>query len=198
MKMFNKMPTHIYIDDRKYFINSDYRLMIEFEEKMQGTESLSNEEKTQVVFSSLYNFCPAFFKEKEYKIENLPKLQDEFLKFYKCGRENYHKGRATGRGISTVQAYSYEYDDEYIFGAFYDQYGIDLSSIKYLHWWKFKALFKALKDDCKFEQIVSYRSYIGKDEDRKRLRDYWKLPIDSKEQKELENLANELMKYNKK
>ena len=29
--------------------------------------SLSNEEKTQVVFSSLYNFCPAFFKEKEYK-----------------------------------------------------------------------------------------------------------------------------------
>ena len=54
--------------------------------------------------------------------------------------------------------YSFEYDDGMIFAAFYDQYGIDLNDIEYLHWWKFKAMFDALKADNEIVKIMSYRA----------------------------------------
>ena len=38
------------------------------------------------------------------------------------------------------------------------QYGIDLESIEYLHWWKFNALFKSLTNDCEIVKIMSYRT----------------------------------------
>ena len=40
------------------------------------------------------------------------------------------------------QIYSYEFDADYIYSAFLQQYKIDLNSIKYMHWWKFKDLFE--------------------------------------------------------
>ena len=36
-------------------------------------------------------------------------------------------------------------------------YGIDLVDVPYLHWWKFKAMFRALHD-CKITDIMGYRS----------------------------------------
>ena len=30
--------------------------------------------------------------------------------------------------------------------------------IKYLHWWKFKAMFKSLKEDTEIVKIMRYRS----------------------------------------
>ena len=39
-----------------------------------------------------------------------------------------------------------------------EQYKIDLNSIKYLHWWKFKALFNNLNENIQFSKIMSYRA----------------------------------------
>ena len=39
-----------------------------------------------------------------------------------------------------------------------EQYGIDLTTIKYMHWWKFKALFLSLNDQVLFTKIMGYRS----------------------------------------
>ncbi|WP_165442998.1 Gp15 family bacteriophage protein [Senegalia massiliensis] len=55
--------------------------------------------------------------------------------------------------------YSFEHDDEYIYSAFLDQYGIDLKDIKHLHWWKFKSPFKGLKEDNLICKIMRYRIY---------------------------------------
>ena len=54
--------------------------------------------------------------------------------------------------------YSFEHDAEYIYAAFLDQYGIDLQDIEHLHWWKFRALFKGLKEDTLISKIMGYRS----------------------------------------
>lgn len=89
-----------------------------------------------------------------------------------------------GRG---KQIFSYEYDDEYIYGAFYEQYGIDLAYDK-LHWWKFKALLKSLKDDTEFVKIKGYRAYIGEDKNMIELRNYWELPLPVEEQQRLDRL----------
>ena len=75
-----------------------------------------------------------------------------YVQEYKCGREDYHKNNGSGGKGNKEQIYSYEYDDEYIYGAFYEQYKIDLEYDK-VHWWKFKALLKSLKEDTEFVKI---------------------------------------------
>ena len=115
---------------------------------------------------------------------------EKIVWFYRCGRENYHKSSGKGT-VETSQIYSYDYDDEYIYGAFLEQYGIDLSIDK-VHWWKFKALLKSLKDDTEFVKIKGYRAYDGKDENLKALKEYWTLPLLKTEQERLDKLYETL------
>lgn len=107
-----------------------------------------------------------------------------------CGREDYHKTKGKEKGRNK-QIYSYEFNDEYIYGAFYEQYGIDLE-YKKIHWWKFKSLLKSLKNNTEFVKIQGYRAYEGKDENMKELRDYWELPKPIDEQERLNNLYESL------
>ena len=109
--------------------------------------------------------------------------------FIDVGREDYHK--ITGKSKSRNQIYNYDYDDEYIYGAFYEQYGIDLSYDK-VHWWKFKALLKSLKDDTEFVKIKSYRAYNGKDKNMNELKEYYTLPVAS-EDKDRQNAIFEML-----
>ena len=56
------------------------------------------------------------------------------------------------------KVFDYDQDDGYIFAAFLEQYGVDLEQVQDLHWWKFKAMFDALRPDCLFSKIVEWRS----------------------------------------
>ena len=53
--------------------------------------------------------------------------------------------------------YSFEHDAQYIYAAFMEQYGIDLTE-EDMHWWKFRALFRSLNESTKFVKIMGYRS----------------------------------------
>lgn len=62
-----------------------------------------------------------------------------------------------GGFLETRLPYRFDYDFSLIYAAFLEQYGIDLITISYLHWWKFRALFLGLHD-CKFTDVVGYRT----------------------------------------
>ena len=191
MVMFNKLPYFVILQGKKYKINVDFRTMILFENKLQD-KSVSQEKKIEY---GLRRFYPAFSDYESYQIFlQIPQLYQEacekLIWFYECGRKDYHKTKGNGKGKNR-QIYSYEFDDEYIYGAFYEQYGIDLIYEK-LHWWKFKALLKSLKDDTEFVKIQGYRSYTGDDKNMKELKDYWELPKPIDEQQRLDNLYESL------
>ena len=79
--------------------------------------------------------------------------------FYAGGKRWREKRAGAVEGAAEVQRiYSFEHDDDYIYSAFLTQYHIDLQDIEYLHWWKFKAMFDALRPDCLFSKIVEWRS----------------------------------------
>ena len=73
-----------------------------------------------------------------------------------------------------------------------EQYKIDLNNIKYLHWWKFKALFNSLNKNTHFVEIMGYRAMdLSKIKDKeekkryKRLQKIYALPdMRTEEQKE--------------
>lgn len=190
MTMFRKLPYLVILQEKKYRINVDFRNIISFENILQD-KSVS---KTEKIEYGLRQFYPAFFSLENYqKLLYNPQLYkeacDKLIWFYKCGRDDYHK-IGSGKG-SNKQIYSYEYDDEYIYGAFYEQYGIDLAYDK-VHWWKFKALLKSLKDDTEFVKIKGYRAYTGEDKNMIELKKYWELPLPAEEQQRLDKLYETL------
>lgn len=83
---------------------------------------------------------------------------DMLLWFYSCGKSKDASQKKIRSKRSYEQIYSFEYDDDYIFSAFMNQYGIDLQEIEYLHWWKFRAMFNSLTEDNQFVKIMQYRS----------------------------------------
>ena len=50
------------------------------------------------------------------------------------------------------RAYSFSQDAGDIYSAFLTCYGMDLTRIGYLHWWKFRTLFDSLPNDCEIKQ----------------------------------------------
>lgn len=81
----------------------------------------------------------------------------------------------------------YGIDADYIYAAFMSQYGIDLINIEELHWHKFLALFKGLKDDEMICKIMSYRCYERSEEKKdiyEELKQMWRIEYTSREEQE--------------
>ena len=179
--LYEELPT-------KYgdlIINTDFRNCIKFELIMQDRTIEDNEK----VMASLY----MFFKNKEGNLEKAitnPSLAIEaILWFYRCGKEE--KMIFSKKSKKIKQIYSYEFDNDYIFSAFYEQYGINLNTAK-LHWFEFKALFQGLNENIQFSKIMSYRAVdLSKIKDKeekaryKRLKNLYALP-DMRTQEEKE------------
>lgn len=185
--LIDLVPTTVEIEGEEYEINSNFRVSILFELLMQDNK-LGEEDKIIQALQLYYPVIPP----------NINLAVDEMLWFYRCGKdENISKG--TGKGKST-QIYSFNFDDDYIYSAFLDQYEIDLQDINYLHWWKFKAMFKALKEDNEIVKIMGYRSMdLSKIKDKeeknyyRKMQELYKIPINKDEKDKLEEINNILM-----
>ena len=182
------VPTTVNIDNKEYEINSDFRTSILFELLMQdGT--IEEDDKILMALQLYYPDIP----------ENIKKAIEQMLWFYRCGKDvSSSKGNGKSKGVT--QIYSFEYDDDYIYSAFLDQYNVDLQDIEYLHWWKFKAMFKALKDDNMIVKIMGYRSMdLSKVKDKeqkayyRRMQKLYEIPISKDEQNKLDDITIALL-----
>jgi len=177
--LIDLVPTSVEIEGIEYEINSNFRTSILFELLMQDME-LSEEEK---IIQALELYYPVLPPNLEIAIEKI-------LWFYRCGKDEVEtKNKGTGK---STNVYSFDYDDDYIYSAFLDQYGIDLQDIENLHWWKFKAMFKALKEDNEIVKIMGYRAMdLSKIKDKEeksyytKMKELYKIPSNiSKDEKE--------------
>lgn len=193
--LIDKPPNTVMIGGAEYRINTDFRASILFELLMQD-EDVSEYEK---VIQSLQLYF------EEYPDgEDVVDVFKAIVWFYRCGRtDKERKKEPTGEdaeGGRPQRAYSFDYDDEYIYAAFRQQYGINLATVKYLHWWEFRAMFKALDHNCEFVKIMGYRtSKITKEMSKtekaflRKMKSVHALPMSEKEQEETDALVNALM-----
>lgn len=186
--LIDLLPTIVNINNVKYEINSDFRTSILFELLMQDS-SIGEEDKISMALQLYYPVIPNDIKESI----------DKMLWFYRCGKD-ITKSKESGKGKSITQIYSFEHDDDYIYAAFMDQYNIDLQDIEYLHWWKFKAMFKSLKEDNEIVKIMGYRSMdLSKIKDKeekayyKKMQELYKLPISKDEKEKLDEITVALL-----
>lgn len=163
-------------------IRTDFRESIKFELLMQDNNITENT-KIDLALNLYYSK----------KVENIELALKDIIWFYGCNRNKENKNENKKSDNSKIkQIYSYEFDDRYIYSAFKEQYNIDLNSIGYLHWWKFKALFEGLSEKTRIVEIMGYRSIdLSKIKDKeekaryKKLKKMYDLPdMRTKEQKE--------------
>lgn len=182
------LPETVEIDGAEYRINSDFRISILFELLMQDDEV----GKRQKLVQGLQLYYPEI-------PHNVTMAVDKMIWFYRCGKETESGGHGSGSGRAK-QIYSFEHDDDYIYAAFLEQYGIDLQDIEELHWWKFRALFRGLSEDTEFVKIMGYRSVKITSKMSKEQREFYKkmqsihaLPITDAERKADELLTEALL-----
>ena len=124
-------------------IRTDFRESIKFELLMQDRK-IKEEDKIKLALNLYYD-----------EIKDVKQAIQDIIWFYKCGEREVATKQT--KEDNKKQIYSYEFDDEYIYSAFKDQYNIDLNT-ENLHWWKFKALFKGLRENNKIVEIMGYRA----------------------------------------
>lgn len=165
--LIDRPPESVIINGTEYPVNSDFRAGILFEMLMTDEEVTDRE---KVLYSLNIYFGD------DIPDEPIEDIFQALIWFYRCGRSDKERKLSSGReddetqdaregpqegagdAESDVVAYSYDYDDEYIYSAFLTQYGVDLSEIGELHWWKFRAMFKALNPDLMICKIMGWRT----------------------------------------
>lgn len=158
--LLDKLPKSTRLNQK---IRTDFRTSIQFELLMQDN-NIKMEDKIRYALN-LYFYD---------KVTDIKEAIEEIIYFYTAGKEEKKsKGKKEEKNN---QIYSYEFDADYIYSAFLDQYNIDLNRIDYMHWWKFKALFKGLKEDNQIVKIMQYRSVnLSEIKDKNEKKRYQKL-----------------------
>lgn len=143
-------------------INSDFRVCILFELLMQD-RAMSDIEKINLALDLFY----------PNQILDIKKAMENIVWFYACGKINKKTEPKSHKII-----YSFDHDADYIFSAFLSDYNINLNTIKYLHWWEFRALFNALTENTLFVKIMGYRAInLSEIKDKETKKYYRKLQI---------------------
>lgn len=200
--LIDRPPETVRIGGTEVPIHSDFRTSVLFELLMQDDEvdDLQKLERTIALY-----FPDGYPAGKE-----PAEVFRAVLWFYRCGRSDKERKRertdaeaaeeAAEEADGGERAYSFDYDDEYIYAAFRQQYGLNLAEVEYLHWWEFRAMFKGLDHNCEFAKIMGYRTARITAEMSKtekaflhRMKAVHALPLSEREQREADEIADALM-----
>lgn len=127
-------------------ISADFRNMIQVDLILHDTES-SETEKTIAALRQLYPEMP---KDARKAVEGL-------VWFYTRGSIPA-EGNDTSTKKSPKKAFSFEQDANLIYAAFYATYGLSLTTVDFLHWWEFMALFEGLPETTLIQRVMYWRT----------------------------------------
>lgn len=146
-------PQYVEIENKKYKINTDFRIAIECN-KIAEDENIGDLERGLAVIYKLFGDDGI----------NTPDHYGELLemaqKYLLCGKE-YNKE------INDKPDMDFEQDYSYITTSFLSDYNIDLDNME-MHWWKFMDLMNGLSNSemgncCILNRIRNLRNFNTKD-----------------------------------
>ena len=182
----NRLPDSVMIGRREYKINTDFRIGLKAEMLIKD-DSVSDAEKLPPLLRLYYPKTP----------DDTAGAVSGIIWFYSGGRSSGGRKESPGRDEPDGgELFCFERDAEYIFAAFYQQYGIDLNGAE-LHWWKFRALFRGLTG-TKLNEAVYMRG-IDTSGMPPEAREYYNglkklcaLPMDEHERREVDAVMGKL------
>ena len=187
--LIDSLPHSICINGKEYAIRYDHKTAILYETMMLD-EEVEGAEKPLLALRLFYPIIPTDW------VEALEGIQW----FYRCGEDDVKvKSKKKSKGKQD-RIYSFEHDATYIYSAFLEQYGIDLTEVQGLHWWKFRALVQGLNEDCALCKIMGYRGMeipdsMGKEQKEfyRKMKEQYRIPLAKGEQEKLNAIEEALL-----
>ncbi len=157
------LPDFVTVDGIKYGVLTDFRIWMEFDKILHQSE-LSAKDKIMMIIS----LC---IDRENCKIlpEDAMETMEALCSFYLCGKER--KGTDNDKKERVLD---FSGDSGYIYSAFLTQYGIDLLSIPYMHWYVFCALLDGLENAREITKIMQFRRCRPEQEKNAEKRKYLK------------------------
>lgn len=159
---YEDFPDSIEILGKKVRIITDFREYIKLLD-MINDDDLSKAEKVYLL--------------KGYFLDEIPDLDEAIEQL--CGfvsMDYMEDGKRIEESelARSKPLFSFSVDYPYILSGFLHDYSMDLCTVKYMHWWKFRMLFQGLSRDTEIKQRIMYRSIdlntIQDKEERNRIR----------------------------
>ena len=152
-------PEYVKVNDKKYKINTDFRVAIECNE-------IANDETISDFVRALAIIYKLFGDDGINDTDNYEKLLELDQKYLSCGKEVVDNNEEPD--MDFIQ------DMDYIETSFMSDYSIDLANTE-MHWWKFYNLMNGLSNSemgncCVLNRVRNLRTYDTKDiKDQKEL-----------------------------
>lgn len=166
---YEPLPESVNISGKEYEIITDFREWIRFINMINDKEIPPN---LKVMFT--LSMFPGGLSLSEVELQDLLKSFSLFLACKTEDDDTAADGDDDNPPPRKPQILSYSVDAPYIIAGFMQDYGIDLLTVDYMHWWKFRALLDGLRDDTEIKRRMYYRSIdtskIKNKEERKRIR----------------------------
>ena len=147
-------PEYAKIGDKKYKINTDFRVAIECQ-SIATDESISDYERALAIIYKLFG------DDGINDFDNYEKLLEIAIKYLGCGKEIESSKNNEEPDMDFKQ------DMDYIEASFMSDYNIDLTNTT-LHWWKFYNLINGLSNSemgncCVLNRVRNLRNYDTKE-----------------------------------
>lgn len=192
--LMDDLPCTVKVAGEEIPIDTDYRTGILFEQTLSDPV-MPDDEKLNTVLKLYYGngiFCLLT------DMADVQEAIDGIIWFYRCGADETVGSETEGESSVKDPPFSYEHDAGYIYAAFVEAYGIDLTENR-LHWWQFRALFLGLPETVQFSKIMGYRmmeipAKMPKEKKRfyQRMKRIYRIP-ESAEQIRLEKELNAIL-----
>lgn len=146
-------PEYVKVEDKKYKINTDFRVAIECQD-IATDESIGDYERALAIVYKLFG------EDGINAPQHYEKLLELAVKYLSCGKEVDMKG-------NEEPDMDFTQDMDYIEASFMSDYNIDLTNIE-MHWWKFYNLINGLSNSemgncCVLNRVRNLRTYDTKD-----------------------------------
>lgn len=162
--IYEEYPEEITVGNIQIPIVTDFREIIRFIDMLKD-DHINVYEKIQLIRQ--YFLMDA----QKYDFTEAMDMFCEFIAMREEKIQNCEEKQTTSNASKAL--YSYEIDYPYIYSAFLQVYGINIRTIKYMHWWEFRMLFDGLPSDTEIKQRITYRginlSEIKNQEERTRI-----------------------------
>lgn len=127
-------------------ISPDFRNMLHVDLILRDPDA-SEVEKT---IAALYQLYPEIPQDTGMAVDGL-------MWFYSRGKFGEKQdGKAPKK--AEKKAFDFEQDASLIYAAFYATYNISLTTVDFLHWWEFMALFEGLPETTLIQRVMYWRT----------------------------------------
>lgn len=146
-------PKFVKVNDKKYAINTDFRIAIECNRIAEDT-SIGDFERALAIIYKLFG------DEGINAQDDYERLLELAIKYLSCGKE-------VSGSSSEESDMDFIEDMDYIEASFMSDYNIDLTSVE-MHWWKFYKLINGLSNSemgncCVLNRVRNLRNFDTKD-----------------------------------